>query len=145
MKRYKNILLAVELNGASDKRLIAQAKSIAEAFGAKINLIHVIEHFAGYGATYGVAVGAELEGVLLDRARIEMEKLATKLGVPQKNCVIDFGMAKEAILEEADKRKIDLIMLGSHGRRGLQLLIGSTANAVLHGAKCDVLAVRFKK
>ena len=39
----------------------------------------------------------------------------------------------------------DLIVVGSHGRHGLALLLGSTANDVLHGAPCDVLAVHLKK
>ena len=39
-------------------------------------------------------------------------------------------------------RDFDLIVVGSHGRHGLALLLGSTANGVLHGANCDVLAVR---
>ena len=43
-----------------------------------------------------------------------------------------------------DKR-FDLIVVGSHGRHGLALLLGSTANDVLHGAPCDVLAVRLQK
>jgi universal stress protein A len=37
---------------------------------------------------------------------------------------------------------MDLIIIGSHGRHGIRILLGSTANAILHSAKCDVLAVR---
>jgi universal stress protein A len=40
---------------------------------------------------------------------------------------------------------MDLVVVGSHGRHGLSLLLGSTANGVLHGAGCDVLAVRVGK
>jgi len=45
----------------------------------------------------------------------------------------------------ADEQGADLIIVGSHGRHGLALLLGSTANGVLHGAACDVLAVRVGK
>ncbi|WP_313899138.1 universal stress protein [Leclercia adecarboxylata] len=45
----------------------------------------------------------------------------------------------------AKKQGCDLIVVGSHGRHGLALLLGSTANDILHGAPCDVLAVRLKK
>ncbi len=45
----------------------------------------------------------------------------------------------------AKQDNIDLIVVGSHGRHGLALLLGSTANGVLHGANCDVLAVRVKE
>ncbi|MEM7366668.1 MAG: universal stress protein, partial [Pseudomonadota bacterium] len=43
-----------------------------------------------------------------------------------------------------EAEKIDLIVMGTHGQSGLQLLLGSTANSVLHGVTCDVLAVRVK-
>ncbi|WP_220460082.1 MULTISPECIES: universal stress protein [unclassified Colwellia] len=45
----------------------------------------------------------------------------------------------------AEHEHVDLIITGSHGVHGLQLLLGSTTNAILHGAICDVLAVRFKE
>ena len=47
-----------------------------------------------------------------------------------------------ACLKLAEEQSVDLIIIGSHGRHGLALLLGSTANAVLHHAKIDVLAVR---
>jgi universal stress protein A len=43
----------------------------------------------------------------------------------------------------AKQTDIDLIVVGSHGRHGLALIFGSTSNSVLHGASCDVLAVRI--
>ncbi|MDB4308535.1 universal stress protein, partial [Porticoccaceae bacterium] len=43
----------------------------------------------------------------------------------------------------AKENHIDLIVVGSHGRHGLALIFGSTSNSVLHGATCDVLAVRI--
>ena len=52
------------------------------------------------------------------------------------------GHLVSEVIKAADKEEADLIVIGSHGRHGLQLLLGSTANGVLHLAKCDVLAVR---
>ena len=49
---------------------------------------------------------------------------------------------KKVILAEAQAINADLIIVGSHGRHGVSLILGSTANAILHGAQCDVLAVR---
>ena len=49
------------------------------------------------------------------------------------------------IHSKAEEIGADLIVVGSHGRYGLALLMGSTANGVLHGATCDVLAVRVGK
>lgn len=145
MKLYKNILLAVELGSEGDEEQIKKAQEFAKDNGAKIILVHAIEHVSSYGAAYGVAVGAEIEEMLLKNATKEMQKLGKKLGIPEKQQIVKFGPAKVIILEEAENMKADLIVVGSHGRHGVRLLLGSTANAVLHGATCDVLAVRVKE
>ena len=54
------------------------------------------------------------------------------------------GSTRREILRLAKELDTNLIVIGSHGREGIQRLLGSTANAVLHGAPCDVLAVRIK-
>jgi universal stress protein A len=56
-----------------------------------------------------------------------------------------YGQPRQEIHRLAEEQGCDLIVVGSHGRHGLALLLGSTANDVLHGAPCDVLAVRLKK
>ena len=68
-----------------------------------------------------------------------MKKFIEKTGISKENQQIKFGYPKTVILEKANEINADLIVIGSHGRRGVQLLLGSTANAILH---CDVLAVR---
>jgi len=80
---------------------------------------------------------------LLDEARQSMEKLGEQLGVAKADQHIEVGPTKVKILKVAEEAGIDLIICGSHGRHGLSLLLGSTANAILHGAKCDVLTVRL--
>lgn len=54
------------------------------------------------------------------------------------------GEPREEIIRIAEQENVDLIVVGSHGEHGLALLLGSTANSVLHYAKCDVLAVRLR-
>jgi len=145
MSHYQHALVAVELDTKTDSALVGKAKSLADAVGAKLTLIHAVEHMSSYGAAYGVAAGADIEEMLLENAKEAMTKLGLALGVPAEQQIIKMGPAKVIILEEAENRGVDLIVVGSHGRHGLRLLLGSTANAVLHGAKCDVLAVRFKE
>jgi universal stress protein A len=58
---------------------------------------------------------------------------------------VELGSPKAEITRVAEEQGVDLIVVGSHGRLGLELLLGSTANGVLHAAKCDVLAVRVKE
>ena len=61
------------------------------------------------------------------------------------NCHLSYGQPRQEIHQLASDQQCDLIVVGSHGRHGLALLLGSTANDLLHGAPCDVLAVRLKK
>jgi universal stress protein A len=143
MKEYNHILLAVELETNCDVLPARKAKQLAEEFGAQLTLVHAVEHMTSYGAAYGIAAGADIEEMLLESAREAMTKLAATLGVPVERQIIKIGPAKLVILEEAEEVGADLIIVGSHGRHGVRLLLGSTANAVLHGAKRDVLAVRI--
>lgn len=144
MKKYQNILLAVELIAKNDRLIISKAAELTKEFNAKLTLIHAIEHLSSYGAAYGVAVGADIEQMLIDSAKKEMAKLGEKLDIATKDQHIHVGPAGIVLLEEAEKLKADLIIVGSHGRHGIRLLLGSTANSVLHGAKCDVLAVKLR-
>lgn len=145
MKNYNHILLAVEFNPASDDPLIKKAQEMVAEFKAKLTLVHAIEHINSYGAAYGVVAGADIEEMLTENAKQEMAALAKKLNLVAADQLIKLGPAKSVILEEAKRLGVDLIIVGSHGRHGIRLLLGSTANAVLHAADCDVLAVRVQE
>ncbi len=145
MKVYQKIILAVELDPSCDTLTTKKAKALADEFGAELYLVHAIEHMSSYGAAYGVAAGADIEEMLLENASDSMKKLGSELNLADNHQVIKVGPARTIILEEADRIGADLIVVGSHGRHGIRLLLGSTANAVLHGAACDVLAVRLKE
>ncbi len=142
MKHYAKVLVALGLNETSDKRILAKAQEFAEE-GAKLYLIHAVEHMSSYGAAYGISAGIDVEEVLVAESRKALAKLAAKFAIPEKQQQVKVGPAKFLILEAAEKEHVDLIVVGSHGRHGVQLLLGSTCNAVLHGAKVDVLAVRI--
>lgn len=146
LTKYKTIILALELISKNDKPLIEKAQLLAKQNKSKIILVHAIEHLSSYTtASYGISsIDPEIENILLNNARKEMEKLGKKLDIPRKNQIINIGSAKFVVIEEAEKAKADLIVIGSRGNNGIRLLIGSTANAVLHSAHCDVLAVRIK-
>jgi len=144
MKGYKRILVAVELISKTDSEIIRHAEVMAKEFGASVTLVHAVEHLGSYGA-YGIGVGFEIEKILLDNANKEMKSLGHHIGIPESKQVVKIGPAKFVILEEAEKMKADLLVVGSHGRHGLRAILGSTANSVLHGATCDVLAVRLKE
>jgi len=144
MNKYTHILVAVELDPKSDARIVTKARELRDHYQAPITLLHVVEHLSNYGAAYGVSAGVDIEEILVNEAKVSIRKLGEQLGVPEERQLIKVGPASQMIIEEAKERHIDLVVIGSHGRHGVRLLLGSTANGVLHGAHCDVLAVRLK-
>lgn len=137
---YKHILFATDLTEDTDY-LVEKVRTIRGFTGAKLSLIHVVEPLPGYSYAY---LGIEdIEGQLIEEARQSLLKLGTQLNVSADQQFIEVGPTKTKILNVADEVSADLIVCGSHGRHGLSLLLGSTANAILHGAKCDVLTVRL--
>lgn len=137
---YKHILLAAELTDDTTF-LTKKVKALRELTKAKLSIVHVVEPLPGYSYAY---LGIEdIEGQLIEESKKALKKMAKKLNIKEKDCWVEIGPTKSKILEIAAEVKADVIMCGSHGRHGLSLLLGSTANAVIHGAKCDVVIVRL--
>lgn len=137
---YKHILFATDLSDDMDF-LINKVRALRGFTGSTLSLVHVVEPMPGYSYAY---LGIEdIEGQLIDEAKAALAKLGEKLSVNVKDQHIEVGPTKSKILKIAEDVNADLIICGSHGRHGLSLLLGSTANAILHGAKCDVLTVRL--
>lgn len=137
---YTHILLATDLTDETDY-IINKVRTIRGYTGAKLNIVHVVEPLPGYSYAY---LGVEdIEGQLIDEAKTAIAKLGNELSVEGKDQWVEVGPTKNKILSVAESIGADLIVCGSHGRHGLSLLLGSTANAILHGAKCDVLTVRL--
>lgn len=144
MKNYKRVVVAVDLISKSDCRLVERVECMVRDFKADVILVHAVEHEGMY-IENNIAAEFEIKDALFNAATIKMQELGRQIDVPEKYQIVENGAAEVIILEAAEKYKADLIIIGSHGRHGLQLLLGSTANAVLHGAKCDVLAIRLKE
>ena len=144
MSDYKNILLAVDFSNKTDD-IAEQEKKMCQVFSATLSLVHVVE-FLQFDLSNELVMPQELEldQELISLAEDRLQELGGKLGVDKTACYVRQGSTRREILALAEELDIDLIVIGSHGRHGLQLLLGSTANAVLHGAPCDVLAVRMR-
>ena len=87
----------------------------------------------------------ELSDDQVTAARSHLGEFCAALNVPEARQHLIFGRPESEIQRISEAEGADLIVVGSHGRHGLALLLGSTANGVLHGATCDVLAVRVGK
>ncbi|MCU0806643.1 MAG: universal stress protein [Candidatus Contendobacter sp.] len=143
---YQNILFAADFSDEGLK-VGERAREMARLCGARLSLIHVVEDInISMGGGYELLpVLPELpDEALLRESRELLGDLARRLGVEDaEKWVVNAPSTKEGILGAAQEHGADLIVVGSHGRHGLALLLGSTANAILHGAPCDVLAVRI--
>lgn len=144
MSTYTHLLLAVDFSKNTDE-VVTKGLALAKAFEARLSLVHVVE-FAQVDLSNELVMPQELEldQELLVLAEKRLQDLADKFGLHNDARFVRQGSTKREILNIAEDEAIDLIVIGSHGREGLQLLLGSTANAVLHGAPCDVLAVRVR-
>lgn len=143
MSRYHCILCAVDLN-PENIQVLDGALRAAGGVVDHVHLIHVCEHpITGYGEAIS-------SNHLVSEIRIKegvyprLESLAQHGGIPASHIHIEFGRPATVIHECAKNLNADLIVTGSHGKNGLQLLLGSTANAVVHGAHCDVLNIRIR-
>lgn len=80
---------------------------------------------------------------LLEAEKSKLRQLSKQLVIEAANQWLIWGIPKQEICQLAQQQGVDLIMVGSHERYGLALLLGSTADGVLHHSPCDVLAVRI--
>ncbi len=144
MNHYTHVLLAVDFH-ADGEQVIQRACDCAQLHSARMSLIHVLE-FTALDMEGELALPQELllEQEWLQQAQRRMTELAARLQVAEEDCHVRQGNTRAEILHLARESAVDLIILGSHGRQGIQRLLGSTANGILHGAQCDVLAVRIQ-
>lgn len=141
MSDYQKILVAIDLS--EDSAMIFQrACAVASGTNAELHLIHVIEPLS---FAYGGDIPMDFSGIqdeIYQQASQQLERFGAANGLDAQHRHLVMGRPEVEIHALATELEADLIVLGSHGRRGLALLMGSTANGVLHGAKRDVLAVR---
>jgi len=143
MACYRKILVAIDFS-AKAAVVLDRAQEMADLHGAELVLLHVVEPVVlepAYDTLPPFPV--EIERELLDRARHELSSICAERGLDGAAARVEVGAPKAEILRVARESGTELIIVGSHGRHGVALLLGSTANGVLHGAFCDVLAVRI--
>jgi universal stress protein A len=146
MALYQKVLMALDFHSDNDP-IVAKGLALAEDNGAELYLSHVDEPIAIAYAADGFAFNDQivsLQSNIRKEAQQRMLKIGEKLGVPEDRQLIKEGNPSSEIHTAVEELGIDLIVIGTHGQKGLQLLLGSTANSVLHGVTCDVLTVRVK-
>ena len=144
MSTYKHLLIGLDLSPES-QQVVDRVKQLFADREVKITICHILEPLA---FTYGGDIPVDLSDVqvqLEDQARQRLATLAEQLNVSEEDQHIVLGQPANEMRRMAKEENVDLIIVGSHGRHGLALIFGSTSNSVLHGAPCDVLAVRINE
>ena len=143
MADYRQILVAVDFTPKTEQ-ITSRARELARQNGARVALVHVVElEVPSYPADLPLPGELDFSRRLLEQAEVSLKELAITHGLGEAKRYVESGSAKRVIVQLAEDTGADLIVLGSHGRHGLQRLLGDTAIGVLHRAPCDVLAVRI--
>ena len=138
---FKKILVGTDFSDYS-ARAVAYAEMLSVKFGAEILLFHVIESFT-YSVTDSMTVvGHDQALVATANALIDNLKKGLDDRKVSATCFVEHGTAYREIVKKAEDEGVDLIVIGAHGRTGMeQLLIGSVAEKVVRLASCPVLTI----
>ena len=140
---YKSILAAVDY-GNDAKQVLGKAAEVAGLNSAALRVVHVLEPVDVTGP-YDLApiLPLEFESQMLSRAREFLQQLLDEQHIENAIAEVKLGSIKSVLFSVVEEHNIDLIVIGTHGRHGVGVLLGSTATSILHGTPCDVLAIRI--
>jgi nucleotide-binding universal stress UspA family protein len=142
MPRIERILVATDFSAQASHALL-WAQSLASAFHARLILLHVIDIFSlgEVGCKMG---GMDPTQILREQSERCMSEL--KAEVPEAETMIREGSPRPEVVDAALELKCDVIVMGTHGRSGLQhLLLGSVAEYVVRHSKVPVFTIRTRE
>jgi nucleotide-binding universal stress UspA family protein len=143
---FKHLLLPAD-GSDNAQRAIENALPLAQAFGSRVTAIYVIDPYAfsGVGTDFAYGQAEYLSAAAAEgRAALAQASAVFKhAGVPIDSALVEAHSVSKGILAKAQEVGADLIVMGSHGRRGLEkLVLGSVTSQVLSHAHLPVLVVR---
>ena len=146
MSGYSKIVVAIDLS--SDSTIILKRALDVAPSGSDIHLVYVQEPmdsvYMGVVPYGPVFVGMdEVEENLKAELKQKLDRFGDEFNIAADSRHFLNGSPAREIHCFAEENGMDLIIVGTHGQKGVQLLLGATANSVLHGSCCDVLAVRI--
>lgn len=149
--RYHKILIAVDASEDADQVLEA-ATNLDHKGDDRFHVVTVIPPMMdGVSGMGGASFAAswplqDMEAAINKEIADGVRERMARFGIPPERLSVLYGRPSTEIQALAEKLQTDLVVIGSHGRRGLaRVMLGSTANGVLHGASCDVLTVRIRE
>lgn len=144
---FKHILIPVD-GSETSMQAVVKAAALAKTFGSVVTALYVIDPypFTGVGADFAYGQAQYLSAATAEaNAALDAAKSAiTQAGVTDVNTMVGEGHAvHDGIQRAVESTGADLIVIGSHGRRGLErLVLGSVTQKVLSVARVPVLVVR---
>jgi universal stress protein A len=145
--KYRRILAAIDLSEESHQ-VLDIAQILGDQERAELHVVHVIKPFqhayAGINPATLSDVGIRFEKEAAEQARAELKTIAVSRGLGKDAVSVRHGAPHVEIQALTEELDCDMLVVGTHGKHGVQLLLGSVANAVIHGITCDVLAVRIR-
>jgi len=145
---YRKILVPVDGSPTSNAGL-REAIGVAKAQRASVQLVHVVDYH--YLVMTGLEAGAYIDDLMASltesgrRILKRAEALVRKSGVPVTTVLLEspVGPAADSIVRQAKKWKADLVVIGTHGRRGVRrILMGSDAEQIVRNSPVPVMLVR---
>jgi universal stress protein A len=152
---YKNVMACVDFSPHS-KRAVRRAMKIVKESNAKLVLVNVVDESALYDLYYdpagmgftvtefsqeGLEGSMTLVESLIDKSNTQMKALLSELGLSQDQGIVLTGRPNSTLNSYAEAQDIDLIVMGTHGRRGIDRVLGSSTRYVQSHARCEVLSV----
>ena len=142
MTTYQHILVPTDFSKSSGLA-VSRAKSLGDILKAKLTVLHVVNYVPPGYMSAALPANLANEDALVDMAKIYLENWLKQENLSDCNQLILRGSPKTEIVKAAKDLSVDLIVIGAHNQIGLASLVGSTANAVIHHAQCDVLTTRL--
>lgn len=145
MHTYKKILVAIDFSDYGN--LVAnQARFITDTFQAELHVIHILDNIPMPDTPYGALITLDQpsKDLLLQAEKNKFTQICDAMHIAPANRWLIWGVPQEEITRFAMQEKMDLIIVGSHGRHGLTALLGSTAKNVIFHAECDVMTVHLR-
>ncbi|NKB34963.1 MAG: universal stress protein [Pseudomonadales bacterium] len=142
---YNKVIVAIDFSDSSQHVLDRALELVGNAV-SKLELVHVVEPIPTvWGMESYTLDPIELQNKILESSSVNLAEVGEKNGIDRNQQHTLLGSAAEKIRELQNEISADAIVIGSHGHSGWKLMLGSTANSLLHGATVDVLTVFVKE
>jgi len=144
---FEKILVAVDLELEPARQVLRRARELNQESG-EVWVIHAVEpQYVQYSIdpTFSGKLTRAMELDALNAASGRVAQICSTFGIAEDHQLVMLGRPADQIHKQATEKAVDTIVIGSHARRGLQRLLGSTANSVLHDAPVNVMTIRLQE